>query len=138
MLLDAAGRAAKYTALSHAWGQDLSAKTTTANLANHKKNIPFGWLPQTFRDAIKVTRQLGLNFIWIDALCIIQDDVEDKAREIPQMGYVYSKAHVTLSASHSSSSHSGLFALPVQQRPIYDPSLDNLISSPSSTDNDSP
>jgi hypothetical protein len=59
-------------------------------------------LAQTLRDAIDVTRKLGIRYLWVDALCIIQDNVTDKSREIERMGKVYKNATVTIAAASAS------------------------------------
>jgi hypothetical protein len=60
---------AKYTALSHRWGEKNPYATTRANLESYRASIPTGDLPKSFQDAITVTRKLGLRYLWIDALC---------------------------------------------------------------------
>ena len=64
-----------------------------SNLASWQSKISFHNLPQTIKDAIIVTAELGLEYLWIDALCIIQDDDADKGVELARMGDIYSKAH---------------------------------------------
>lgn len=66
-------------------------------------------MPQTFIDAVKITRRLGLKYLWIDSLCICQDDPEDWAREAGRMAYVYSNAYVVIAANRSSDSTGGCF-----------------------------
>ncbi|KAH9210485.1 hypothetical protein DL95DRAFT_258640, partial [Leptodontidium sp. 2 PMI_412] len=61
--------------------------------------IPDSTLSQTFRDAIDITRYLGLRYLWIDSLCIVQDDAEDWATESSLMSDVYSGSHINLAAS---------------------------------------
>ncbi|KAK4206688.1 heterokaryon incompatibility protein-domain-containing protein [Rhypophila decipiens] len=67
-----------------------------------KTSIPLSQLPRTFADAILVCRALGIPYIWIDSLCIIQDDKEDWAREATRMADVYRNAVLTLSADGAS------------------------------------
>jgi hypothetical protein len=66
-----------YAALSYCWGGDQAFKTTLKSLPAYLEEIPED-LPQTLLDAIYVATQLGLRYVWIDALCIIQDSDEDK------------------------------------------------------------
>jgi hypothetical protein len=69
-----------YTALSHCWGPATashSAKTRKATESSHRLGMSMHDLPLTFRDAIIVTRALNVRYIWIDSLCIVQDDVLD-------------------------------------------------------------
>ncbi|KAE8372075.1 hypothetical protein BDV26DRAFT_298206 [Aspergillus bertholletiae] len=60
--------------------------------------IKLSWLSPTFREAIKFTRGIGLQYIWIDALCILQDDADDWARESEKMADIYRNAYITLNA----------------------------------------
>ncbi|KAJ4287046.1 hypothetical protein N0V88_007811 [Collariella sp. IMI 366227] len=64
-------------------------------------------LPQTLQDAMAVTHRLGFEYLWIDALCIIQDSPEDKQREISQMHNIYQSAAVTIVAATASSVNQG-------------------------------
>jgi hypothetical protein len=66
-------------------------------------------LPNTFADAVQLTRGLGLKYLWIDSLCIIQDDPDDWARESARMADVYHHAALTISADGASDSSKGLF-----------------------------
>ncbi|RYP09540.1 hypothetical protein DL764_001225 [Monosporascus ibericus] len=67
-------------------------------------------LPQTIQDAIQVSHFLGLQFIWVDALCIIQDSLEDWKAEARRMADVYENSLITIAASGASSCHEGLFS----------------------------
>jgi len=71
-------------------------------------------LPQTFRDAIKFTRALGVRYLWIDALCIIQrdDDLADWKLESGRMADYYRNSHLTLAVAWADSVHRGCFAAP--------------------------
>jgi hypothetical protein len=100
----------RYVALSHCWGGLVPACCTTrANLQAQQSRIPLGSLPQTFRDAVIFARKLGIQYLWIDTLCILQDDEADWHREAVQMCEVYGNAFVTLAAVHSQNCHGGLF-----------------------------
>lgn len=97
-----------YACLSYCWGglQPIVNSTT-------RKSPPEGWtislheLPKTFRDAIHVLRRLGYRYVWIDSLCIIQDDLDDKEREINQMPHIYKGSSLTLCASTARSCDEG-------------------------------
>jgi len=67
----------KFTTLSHRWSNEPHLTTKTENLPNHYLRICTSDLCQTFQDAIFVTRALGIRYLWIDALCIIQGDDDD-------------------------------------------------------------
>ncbi|RDW68557.1 hypothetical protein BP5796_09214 [Coleophoma crateriformis] len=91
----------EYACLSYCWGGPQEFLTTRANLESNKKALPFQSLPPTLQDAIHVTRTLGLRYLWIDALCIIQDSAADKAVEINKMGSIYQNASVTIAAARA-------------------------------------
>ena len=94
----AKGEKQPYVALTHCWGGNIPNKTTIDLLDRYRKQIPMDTLPQNFLDAIRVTRELGLRYLWIDALCIIQDSAEDWLAEAGRMASIYSQAFVTISA----------------------------------------
>ncbi|KAF9549267.1 HET-domain-containing protein [Agrocybe pediades] len=87
----------RYTTLSYAWGGDQKEKTTKAKLRSYVEEGLPKELPLTIADAITATHRLGLRWLWIDALCIIQDSDEDKLRELADMGHIYQDSYVTLS-----------------------------------------
>jgi hypothetical protein len=66
-------------------------------------------LPKTLQDAIRLTQELGIRYIWIDSICIIQDDKEDWEHESANMLSVYANASLTIAASNGNDSHKGLF-----------------------------
>ncbi len=78
-----------WACLSYAWGGDQIIKTTKANRAKHAAGIPLVILPPTIRDAVKVCRRLGLRYLWVDCLCIVQDDDIDMDHEILSMASTY-------------------------------------------------
>jgi len=90
-----------YAALSYCWGGEKHGKTTNDNIHRHRMRINMGDLPPTLRDAVVVAHKIGIRLLWIDSLCILQDDVYDKAVEISQMPRVYSQATVTITASRA-------------------------------------
>jgi hypothetical protein len=96
-----------YAALSYCWGNKKQVTTTSTNLQRHKSFLSFKDLPATVKDAITVVSKMGIRRLWIDCLCIIQDDDDDKAREIAKMPLIYSQATVTIAASNSKSVHEG-------------------------------
>ncbi|KAF2670835.1 hypothetical protein BT63DRAFT_411923 [Microthyrium microscopicum] len=71
--------------------------------------IPWLTLPATFRDAVKLTRYLGIRYLWIDCLCIIQDDTQDWVNQSPQMSNIYGGSFLTISATVSVNSTEGIF-----------------------------
>ena len=92
------GTVAPFIALSYCWGNGNSVTTTSVTIDDHKDGIVTGRLPQTLQDAVQLTKELGVQYLWIDALCIIQDSAEDWEIESAKMGSIYSDAHVTIAA----------------------------------------
>jgi hypothetical protein len=88
----------KFTTLSHRWSNEPHLTTKTENISNHYLRICTSDLCQTFQDAIFVTRALGIRYLWIDALCIIQGDNDDWAREAGLMGEIYANSVCTIAA----------------------------------------
>ena len=89
-----------YAALSYCWGTESQPLITTlSNVEDLHKDIPITSLALTIQEAILVTRKLGLRYIWIDAICIIQDSAVDKDKELSRMGEIYELATVTIVAA---------------------------------------
>jgi Heterokaryon incompatibility protein (HET) len=100
----------KYFALSHCWGPDGlfdQGKTTSSSLPERQAAIDIETLPLNFQHAIRITRDLGANYLWIDALCIIQDSVADWSEEGARMGAIYSNARLTIAAASSGKAADG-------------------------------
>ncbi|KAF9479152.1 HET-domain-containing protein [Pholiota conissans] len=87
-----------YCALSYVWGGEQYQKTTTSNINTYVREGINVVLPQTISDAILVTNKLGIRYLWVDALCIIQDSSEDKDNELGIMARIYRDAYLTISA----------------------------------------
>lgn len=100
---------AKYVALSHCWGGRIPHTLTTACEEEHRKEIPLDKVTQNIRDAIYTTRKLGLHYLWVDYLCIIQDLDSEKTAEFAVMNLVYSSATFTIAATNSEHGGQGLF-----------------------------
>ncbi|KAL1863979.1 hypothetical protein Daus18300_007944 [Diaporthe australafricana] len=98
----------KYAALSYCWGDvDSSARTTGANLKDGCRHISIPSLPQCLQDAVTVARSLDIRYLWIDALCIIQGDADDWAREAGKMFEIFQNAFLTIGAAASTSTDEG-------------------------------
>ena len=98
-----------YMTLSHCWGGFLSLRLLTANLESFKTSILFSSLPKTFQDAISVVGWFGIRYLWIDALCIIQDSDDDWTYESGCMRDYYKYSFGTIAAIGASNSSEGLF-----------------------------
>lgn len=118
----------RYLTLSYVWGKDklrrdlpITTKAAVKIDSNGAETVALPEpLPRTIQDAMDVTRELGFRYIWIDSLCIVQDDPEDVAMQIKMMGEIYSSSSLTIAAgsgprkssqfiSHSSYVTSGRF-----------------------------
>ncbi|KAF2203010.1 HET-domain-containing protein [Delitschia confertaspora ATCC 74209] len=116
---------AYYACLSHTWGGHQLLRTTRQHdlLTKHKQGIRIATLPRTFQDAVIFTRKLSIRYLWIDSLCIIQDDDNDWKSQAALMADIYKNGLITLAASASSGPDSGLFTSPDPQhlhRQLYD------------------
>ncbi|KAK8012866.1 hypothetical protein PG991_010241 [Apiospora marii] len=113
-LRESKGLCGRYICLSYCWGNSTFTKTTRDNIESHKQGIILESLPQTFQDTIHVARALNVRFLWIDALCIIQQDVDcaDWKRECGNMANIYRNAYLTISATWANSPTLGLFPKP--------------------------
>ena len=98
-----------YACLSHCWGFKASIKTTSGNLISHMQSISWDALPRTYQEAIAFCRELQIRYLWIDALCIVQDDQRDWAQESTRMASIYENSFITLAATGSTDHDGGLF-----------------------------
>jgi hypothetical protein len=92
----------KYVTLSDCWGGVNPFTTTIRTLRQRMQNIRSSELPKTFQDAVIITRSLGVAYLWIDSLCILQDDTEDWSKEAARMKDVYTNCYAMISADNSS------------------------------------
>jgi hypothetical protein len=100
----------KYIALSHPWGDTRTYEpfsTLRKNIESFKKAIPYDRLPLTFKDAVDCSRRLGVQYLWIDSICIIQGLGGDFNEEAKKMEDVFSGAYCVLAASRASSQQDG-------------------------------
>ncbi|KAI1131303.1 HET-domain-containing protein [Nemania abortiva] len=101
-----------FAVLSYCWGGSQPIQLTGETRKTLGQGYPVTILPKTLADAAWFTHQLCLEYLWVDALCIFQDDADDKGREIPRMGQYYGDATVTLCAASARACTSGLQATP--------------------------
>ncbi|KAI0334681.1 HET-domain-containing protein [Cubamyces sp. BRFM 1775] len=97
----------QYVALSYVWGGEQKNRTTKGNLSSYMSAINLSLLPKTIVDAIRVTHTLGIRYLWVDSLCIVQDSHEDKHRELRKMRDVYRRAFLTIDAANAESASQG-------------------------------
>ena len=99
-----------YMTLSHCWGATPIFTLRNCNLDLLYSSIPWDSLTQTFREAISVTRRLGIRYLWIDSLCIVQDSHADWLREGTLMGKIYKHSYCTIAATGVPNGQHGFFA----------------------------
>lgn len=94
----------QYITLSHCWGPARNlAVLTRARIAQMMESISYHDLPASYQDAVRITRALGSRYLWIDSLCIIQDDSDDWTTEVNRMEDVFSNAYCRIAASSAAS-----------------------------------
>jgi hypothetical protein len=98
-----------YVTLSHCWGTVETLKLMKSNVQALSSTIPLHSLCKTFQDAVLVTSLLGYKYLWIDSMCIIQDNEDDWRKESALMSEVYSNAVVNLAATDAKDGSVGLF-----------------------------
>ncbi|PQE06673.1 serine threonine kinase protein [Rutstroemia sp. NJR-2017a BVV2] len=115
------GERGRYMALSHRWGNVGDAIqdkyiTRVCNYRKRRQEIKWTDLPKTFQDAVTVTRGLGIRYIWIDSICIIQPHkncssecggLRDWRNEAGNMQRYYSQAYGTIAATSAGNSTTG-------------------------------
>ncbi len=111
-----------YTTLSYSWGTGAngSSRTTKDNFNEHLGGISWSKLTKTVQDATSVTHALDINFLWVDSLCIVQDDQKDWENEAAKMSDIFSGSELTIAAVATIDSRGGLKIDSIAP-PIYDP-----------------
>jgi hypothetical protein len=112
-----------YVALSHRWGSARHLIATSSTLAQLEGGIDIMTLPQTFRDAAHLTLHLGMQYLWIDALCIVQDSPDDWLLESQKMGDVFMNARVTLAAHCAQDDSEGFLVHALAKRTAFEHSV---------------
>ncbi|KAJ8126757.1 hypothetical protein O1611_g6883 [Lasiodiplodia mahajangana] len=99
-----------FAALSYCWGGVQTFACNRSNFLELASNMSLDRLPATIRDAVTVCSRLGLDYLWVDSLCILQDSEIDKAVEIAKVPYIYGDAAVTIAASRAQSAWDGFIS----------------------------
>jgi hypothetical protein len=97
----------RYVTLGYTWGTSTSVSLTEDSIESFQTGIPVATLPKTIRDAIRVCRMLQVRFLWVDALCIIQNNSQGFAQEVSQMGSIYANSLLTIAASDTADCNEG-------------------------------
>ncbi|KAI1388268.1 heterokaryon incompatibility protein-domain-containing protein [Hypoxylon trugodes] len=100
-----------YAALSYCWGTNPKTLTTRATLDSMQEGVDIQELSRTIQDAIHVTHNLKIPYLWVDALCIVQDDDRQKLIEINRMGAIYGSALVTIVVASAKTSDDGFLGI---------------------------
>lgn len=96
-LIEPDGLEGEYACLSYCWGaSEQNAKTTKDKISQYDLGIQISNLPKTIVDTIQLCCSLGFRYLWVDALCIIQDDEKDWLREASKMCDIFSKSALTI------------------------------------------
>ncbi|KAF3007236.1 hypothetical protein E8E14_008921 [Neopestalotiopsis sp. 37M] len=100
----------RYVALSYVWGTDTKPLLTQERLSEflQEGGLRHADIPQTILDAMQVSRDIGYRYLWVDSICIVQDDANDKIKQLPIMGKIYSEADLVIVAAMGVSAHTGL------------------------------
>jgi hypothetical protein len=141
-LIETADSRGKYVALSYCWGSvsESILETATSTIQSFKKEIPLGQMPKTIKDAVAITKRLGFRYLWVDRLCIIQDNKSDWESEAEKMARIYESAVCTIAAVGAKDSSEGLFLPREEEKSVALPfqSFTLLLSSIESHINNGP
>ncbi|KAK4168865.1 heterokaryon incompatibility protein-domain-containing protein, partial [Cladorrhinum sp. PSN259] len=99
---------APYVTLSYRWGDGLPLRTTHSTIAQHYAGIPLASFPATLKDVIILAKALGFQYIWIDALCIIQDDSLDWQEQSAAMTAIYHGCSLNIAIADAPNCNSGI------------------------------
>ncbi|CCT73239.1 related to tol protein [Fusarium fujikuroi IMI 58289] len=110
-LVSSLGQQDRYACLSYCWGGTIDIRLLRNRYHGYLRRIPWDILPQGYQDAIQLTRQLGIRYIWIDSLCIVQDDEDDWRQQASLMAQIFRNAYVTIAATKSRNPNDGYFSV---------------------------
>jgi hypothetical protein len=123
ILKDEMNQGVHYVVLSHRWGKPTKEQeknrnwsTTSENEKRRRQGFPVTELPQTFQDAIRVTREIGQRYLWIDSICIIQGEDGDWDTEAKNMKVVFNSAYCTIAATSAEDSTKGFLKRPLGEK----------------------
>ena len=123
-LLHTHGQHGEWVTLSHCWGTSSPLLTTTSTVEKNCQSLLIEDLPLLYRDAIAVVRRLGLQYLWIDSLCILQDSRADWLVESANMGGIYRNAILNIAAEASPDSEHGIFRSGDEHRHLSTPMIE--------------
>ncbi|KAK3690542.1 heterokaryon incompatibility protein-domain-containing protein [Podospora appendiculata] len=102
-VVETKGKTGRYMCLSHCWGTKHTFETTAETLPRFLKGFPYTDMPTVYREAVKMAHMMGVKYLWIDSLCIVQDDRDDWLREAGQMANIYANCFLTIAATRAKS-----------------------------------
>lgn len=109
------GQKCRYLALSYVWGQKKVFQCTRTNVSNLEKDhglaLVRDQLPRTITDAIQLTAAMGEQYLWVDSICIVQDDDKNKQEQLSAMDAIYCVAALTIVSTSGTEASSGLSGL---------------------------
>ncbi len=107
-LYETRGEFQEYVAVSHCWSHSLPIKTEKASLPSRQARLEWASLPVAFQESVQIARSLGIRYVWIDSLCIVQDDAEEWEIESGRMANIYENSFVTLALHQAAGGRSVL------------------------------
>lgn len=123
-IVETGGVYVPWCALSYCWGGPQLKRTMKANLKNGSRSIALSELPATILDAILATHRLKIPYLWVDSLCIIQDDRHDLSRELAHMPKIYNNSTLTIVAAAAATCTEGFLRPRVPRLdPTYGPPI---------------
>lgn len=110
-IIETANQQGIYATLSHCWGdEDFDTVLTKKTMPHYLQFISYNDLPRTFQEAIQITRHIGLQYLWIDSLCLLQDDKDDRAKQTAKMDEIYGNSFIVIAAAASDAARGGCFS----------------------------
>lgn len=113
------GRKGQYATLSYCWGAPSSSILTSETYHEYHDRMPWPDLPQTIKDAIMVTRAANIQYLWVDAFCILQDVESDKIHEIAQMCDIYRNSVLTIVSASAKDASEGFLQQRLYSGPTF-------------------
>lgn len=110
-----------YACLSYVWGPSQSYVLTKGTVGQLHNKLDASMLPRTITDAVTVARRMGFRYIWVDALCIIQDSADDKLKELPRMSDIYRESSLTIVAASAMAAGEGFLRAPESATFLVEP-----------------
>lgn len=99
----------EYATLSHRWLEDDAVRLTRHTHEQYLQELPVHSVKATIRDALRIALRLGLQYLWMDSLCIIQDDLDDRRREAASIDRIYGNSYINIVAGSSETEKEGYF-----------------------------